>query len=149
MKSARFSIQHFVFVNIIVGLWVNASEVFRYFVVVMPAIRAYLPMVPDIAPMNPGVFAVWAVWDTVLVLFNVTITWLYAERFGYSWRSALIAGTIGWLVFPLLWIALINISLASPMMMMQALPLAWIEFVVASGIGIWLFRRYARQSGCI
>jgi hypothetical protein len=41
-------------------LWINTSEVFRYFAFVMPMMRDAFPNVPDVAPMNVPVFLIWA-----------------------------------------------------------------------------------------
>ena len=42
-------------------IWINASEVFRYFAFVMPMMREAFPMVPNVAPMNLPVFMIWGV----------------------------------------------------------------------------------------
>ena len=92
--------------------------------------------------MSWPVFGVWAVWDSIVVLMNVTIYWLYAERFGPSLRSGVIAGSLAWLfLFVLFWIALFNMNLTSFRVLAVALPLAWLgaggrlvdRTVVASG----------------
>lgn len=123
----------FVLTFIIVSLWINASEILRYFVFVMPMTRQTLAMVPDVAPMNPSVFLVWGLWDTLLVVMSMTLTWLYAQAFRASVRSAVIAGTLAWLFFfVLFWIAMLNMNLAHPATAAIALPLAWAELVIAS-----------------
>ncbi len=133
MTKARFPGRAFVLTCVIVGIWINASEIFRYFVFVMPMTRKTLAMVPDVAPMNLPVFVVWGLWDTLLVVMSVLLTWLYAQAFGASLRSAAIAGTLSWLFFfVLFWIAMLNMNLAEPATAAIALPLAWIELVIAS-----------------
>jgi hypothetical protein len=77
---------------LLVSLWVNASEVFRYFVIVMPETRAFLSMVPNIAPMNLPVFLIWGVWDTLLTASIVFMFWLVSQAFGNNMRSVVIAG---------------------------------------------------------
>lgn len=57
--NAAFNLKQFLIVVLLVSIWVNASEVFRYFVIVMPETRQFLSMVPNIAPMDWGVFFVW------------------------------------------------------------------------------------------
>ena len=136
----------FVVACLVVSVWVNASEVFRYFVFVMPLTREHLAMVPDIAPMSWPVFGVWALWDTLLVVMAVLVYWLYAERFGASVRSSIIAGTVSWLfLFVLFWVAMFNMSLAPLRVVAIALPLAWFELVVASLIARWCFARAAAR----
>ena len=118
---------------LIVGLWINVSEILRYFVFIMPMTRQTLAVVPDVAPMNLPVFLVWGLWDSLLILMSITLTWLHRQAFGASLRSAVIAGTHAWLfLFVLFWVAMLNMNLATPLTMAVALPLAWIELVVAS-----------------
>lgn len=122
-------------------LWINASEVFRYFAFVMPMMREAFPALPDVAPMNLPVFLVWGIWDTVLILAATFLSWLMLERFGNSVRTALAAGTLIWAtVFVILWLGLYNMNLATVPVVLTALPLAWIEMVVAA-----LIVRRARQ----
>jgi hypothetical protein len=133
MTTARFPMRAFVLTFVVVSLWINASEIFRYFVFVMPMTRQTLAMVPNVAPMNLPVFLVWGLWDTLLVVMSVALTWLHVRAFGSSLRSAVIAGTHSWLfLFVPFWIAMLNMNLAEPATAAIALPLAWIELVVAS-----------------
>jgi hypothetical protein len=133
MTKAGSSARAFALTFMIVSIWINASEIFRYFVFVMPMTRETLAMVPDVAPMNLPVFLVWGLWDTLLVVMSVLFTWLYAQAFGASLRSAVIAGTLSWLFFFMLfWVAMLNMNLAESATVAIALPLAWIELVIAS-----------------
>jgi len=116
-------------------LWINASEVFRYFALVMPMMRSALPQIPDVAPMNLPVFAIWGVWDTILVAVATGFAWLFFERLGGGCRNALLAGTAIWLaIFCIFWLAAFNMNLAPGNVALTALPLAWLEMVVAAGI---------------
>jgi hypothetical protein len=133
MTKARFPVRAFVLTCLIVSIWINASEIFRYFVFVMPMTRETLAMVPDVAPMSAPVFFIWGVWDTLLVIMNVLFTWLYAQAFGANVRSAVIAGTLSWLFFfVLFWGAMVNMNLAKTATLAVALPLAWVELIVGS-----------------
>ena len=78
-------------------IWINLSEVFRYFVFIMPMMREALPLVPDVAPMNFSVFMTWGVWDTILVAAATFIPWLVFAAFGGTVRNAIFAGTGVWL----------------------------------------------------
>lgn len=130
--------------GLIATVWINASEVFRYFVFVMPMVRAELAMVPDVAPMDWGIFAIWGAWDTLLTVMVVVMSWLVAERFGYTVQSALMAGLASWLfLFVLFWGAQFNMNLASPALVLTALPLALLEMLVASGLVVWGLKRFA------
>ncbi|HTQ29579.1 MAG TPA: hypothetical protein VMI53_00065 [Opitutaceae bacterium] len=140
--NKEFNLRKFVIVMLLVSIWVNASEVFRYFVFVMPGTRAFLFQVPGVAPMNWGIFAVWGTWDTILTIMVVFIYWLVAERFGHGLKSVLIASTASWtFFFVLFWVAMVNMALSSVTLPLIALPLAWLELFVASLISAKLFAR--------
>jgi len=125
-------------------LWINASEVFRYFAFVMPMMREAFPVLPDVAPMNLPVFLIWGVWDTVLILAATFLSWLMLERFGDTVRTAIAAGTLIWAtVFVILWLGLYNMNLATVPVVLTALPLAWLEMVVAAIIVRWSRQRAA------
>ncbi len=136
------SVRRFVVVSLIVSLWVIAGETFRYFVVVMPGLRSHLSMVPNVAPMDTKVFCVWSAWMMTLTFCLVFMTWIVAQRFGNSTQMAVIAGTISWcFFFVLFWVGMVNMNLAPVGLALVALPLAWIELVVASLISSRLFAR--------
>ncbi len=123
-------------------LWINASEVFRYFAFVMPMMRAALPELPDAAPMNLPVFLIWGLWDTLLIFIATGAAWIFLERFGPSWRVAIVAGSLIWAaVFVILWVGLFNMNLTSIAVMAVALPLAWLEMIVAAAIVRWAMLR--------
>ena len=119
-------------------LWINASEVFRYFLFVMPMTRDALPMLPDVAPMSVPVFLVWGLWDTILTIAVTTIAWLAFRTFGPTIRTAILAATGIWLtIFGLFWIATWNMNLTTLTIVLTALPLAWVEMVAAALIVRW------------
>lgn len=123
-------------------VWINLSEVFRYFVFIMPMMRNSLPEIPDVAPMNLQVFLIWGVWDTVLVLAATGFSWLMLERFGTSAAVTIGTGTAIWAaIFVILWLGMWNMNLASLPIIAVALPLAWVEMVVAAAIVRWAMRR--------
>lgn len=116
-------------------VWINASEVFRYFVFVMPMTRAAMAQVTDPAPMNVAVFLVWGFWDTLLVACVSLIAWLYFERFGGGIANIAKAATLLWAtIFGVFWMATWNMNMTKPAIALTALPLAWIEMVVATAI---------------
>jgi hypothetical protein len=134
-----------IYAFIAVSLWVNLSEVFRYFIFVMPMTRESLSMVPGVAPMNWMVFALWGLWDTLLVVMIMTVCWLHSERFGHSLRASVWAGTICWaFLFVLFWGAMLNMRLAQPQTAAIALPLAWLEQVIACVIANSFYLRLKR-----
>jgi len=143
LPERAFPVRAFLITLAINAVWVNASNIFRYLAFIMEMMRDALPM-ENVAPMDLGVFLVWGVWDTILLLFVTAFVWLWLERFGYGLRQALLAGTAFWLgVFGILWIGLYNMNLATPEILAVALPLAWVEQVVAALIVNWGMRRFA------
>jgi hypothetical protein len=132
----------------ITTIWINASEVFRYFVIVMPGVRAELAVVPDVAPMNLfPVFAIWGAWDTLLTLMLMWMLWLCQHHFVNKLQLALVAGTAMWAsFFVLFWVAMVNMNLASIGLALTALPLAWLEMVLAAWLAQWSFLRLRGMS---
>ena len=123
-------------------LWINASEVFRYFAFVMPKMREAFPMVPDVAPMNLPVFMIWGVWDTILVLTATLLPWMAMKVFGASASRAVLYGTGVWMsVFVILWLGLYNMNMATAGVLAIALPMAWVEMVIAALIVWWFTAR--------
>ncbi len=127
------------------AIWVNASEIFRYFVFVMPMMRAAFPQIDNVAPMSWQVFALWGVWDTILVFSVTGFVWLILDRFGDRRRNAIVAGTLFWLsVFVILWLGIWNMNLTTPAVVTVALLLSWLEMVVAALIVNWGRQRFGR-----
>ncbi|WP_245912957.1 hypothetical protein [Litoreibacter ponti] len=133
------------FVNFV---WINASEVFRYFAFVMPMMREAFSVVPDVAPMNVPVFLIWGVWDTILVIAATLLPWMAMRVFGASFARAVLYGTGVWFaVFVILWLGLYNMNLATLPVLFTALPLAWLEMVVASVVVWWFAGSNPEMSG--
>lgn len=127
------TVRSFIIISLLVSIWVNASEVFRYFIIVKPEMQATLSMVPNVAAMNLKIFSIWGVWDTILTICCVFMYYLYSEKYGRSTSSIIKAGTISWAFFFLLfWMGLPNMNLANWSFIVIPLALAWIEMVVAS-----------------
>lgn len=122
-------------------IWINLSEVFRYFAFVMPMMRDAFPALPGVEPMNIPVFLVWGVWDTILVVSVCSIAWLSLSRFGIAPRVILLTATGIWAaIFVILWLGLFNMNLTTVSIVLVALPLAWIEMLVATVIVGWAMR---------
>ncbi|MGB7204491.1 MAG: hypothetical protein WBD37_03350 [Anderseniella sp.] len=114
-------------------VWINVSEVFRYFAFIMPMMRKALPMLPDAAPMNLTVFLIWGLWDTILVIASTTIVWMALTIFAPTLRNTLVAGTGVWItIFGLIWIGIYNMNLTTWPVVLTALPLAWVEMIIAA-----------------
>jgi hypothetical protein len=119
-------------------VWINASEIFRYFAFIRSLMQRAFPQFPDIVPMNLPVFLSWGIWDTLVLLAVSGFTWLFLDRFGNGFRNAVLAGSLVWLaIFVILWLGLLNMNLATLQIVFIALPLAWIEMVVAALIVDW------------
>ena len=114
-------------------VWINVSEVFRYFVFVMPMMRDALPTLENVAPMSWTIFLIWGVWDTILIFCVTGFIWIYLERFGCSLVSAIAGASFAWLgIFVILWLGLYNMNLTNLSVVGVALLLSWIELVVAA-----------------
>lgn len=122
-------------------VWMNASEVARYFLLVKPAMAHDFAEVPGIVPSTPMIALLWCVWDTLLIGVTAAICWLVLDRYGPRRGVAVAAGTLVWAaVFVLLWLGLFNMGLARLGTMAAALPLAWAELAVAGLITAWRMR---------
>lgn len=127
-------------------IWMNVSEVWRYFVFVMPMVRTHLAEVPGVAPMSLGVFAAWGLWDTILIAAATGFFWMFFRQFGLGLLTVLAAATSFWAtVFVIFWFAMINMNLASLEIAAAALPLAWLELFVAAVIVRLCVRRGDRN----
>jgi hypothetical protein len=123
-------------------VWMNLSEVFRYFVFVRPLLSNFLAMVPGIAPDDPIIVASWMLWDTILIFITTVIVWVHLDRVGNCWKHAVLAGTFVWVtVFGLFWLAMLNLGLTNGVLVAIALPLAWVELVIAAMIVRWCVAR--------
>lgn len=128
------------------AVWINASEIVRYFAFVRDMMQRAFPQVPDIVPMSLPIFLSWGVWDTLVLLVVTGFTWMYLDRFGGGARNALVAGTLVWLaIFVVLWLGLFNMDLATARIALTALPLAWIEMAIAALIVDWCRRLCERM----
>lgn len=141
MSIEKFRLKQFIIVVLITSIWVNASEVFRYFLFVMPMMKDYWKGASQgIAEMDMIIFSIWGLWDTLLTVVLVFIVWLYAQVFGKSTRSIILASTLVWTaVFVIFWVASSNMGLSDWGILLVALPLSWIEMVVGGWISSKLY----------
>lgn len=77
MTQPPFNRKQFIRIMLLTSIWVHASEVFRYFVLVMPRTRQFFEHRMGIAEMNWGIFTIWGVWDTLLTALMVFLFWLH------------------------------------------------------------------------
>ncbi len=126
---------------LITSIWVNISEVFRYFIIVVPSLKKHLALLTDFAPVNLTVISVWGIWDTILTAGIVFVTWLCFKVYGKSTKTILISGTTTWALFFLLyWVGMANMNLTKVYLLAFTLPLCWIETTIGAWITIKLLR---------
>lgn len=120
------------------SVWINASEIWRFLVVIRPMLQATYPGRSDIGPFTLPVFVSWSVWDTVLIFAATGFYWLYINWAGRSVRNALVVATYFTVtIFGLIWLGVVNMGFVPPSFIWAALPLAWIEQAVAALIVWW------------
>ena len=140
MTANNFKLKQFLIITLITSIWINVSEVFRYFVLVMPRVKSFFDNKTGVAEMDLGIFAIWGFWDTLLTAVLVFVFWLYSKSFGFNSKSALISGTIVWsAVFVIFWVATANMGLSDWNILLFTLPLSWIEMVVGGWIALNLY----------
>ena len=123
-------------------VWINVSEVWRYFAIVRPLLQDAFPAQDHIAAVTPAIFASWMVWDTILILAATGFYWMYLSQRGVTFMNAGLAALFFTVtVFGLLWLGVVNMGLASVHLMISAMPLAFLEQVVAAGIVGWILSR--------
>ena len=123
-------------------VWINASEIWRYLAVVKPLLHQTFRGRADIAPFDLQTFAIWSVWDSILILAATGFYWIYLDWAGRQITQALKAATCFTLtVFGLLWLGVFNMGLVPSNFIWAALPLAWVEQAVAALIVYWAMGR--------
>ncbi len=141
MKKQAMNFRNLALVLLVVGLWVHASEVARYFLLVMGETRSFFYS-REVATMNLPIFAIWGAWVTVLVLVQVYFFLLHFRVYGVSFRSVLTIANLCWaFLFVLFWVACANMGLARWSFLPVVLPLAWFEVFVAASICGWVVAR--------
>ena len=135
MINQKFALKQFLIITLLVSIWINISEVFRYFVLVRPRTKAFFNERDGVAEMDFGIFSIWGFWDTLLTALVVLVFWLFAKSYGNNQKSIFIAGLIVWAaVFVIFWIATANMGLSNWSILLITLPLSLLEMLV----GTWL-----------
>ena len=143
--KADFNLKQFIIITLIASIWIHISEVFRYFVFVMPGVKSFFDDKSGIAEMDFNIFLIWGLWDTLLTGVLVFIFWLFAKSFGNNKKSILGSSTFVWLaVFVIFWVATANMSLSEWSILLITLPLAWFEMLIGTWIAAILYK-----SNCI
>lgn len=140
--NASLPLRQFVIITLITSIWIHISEVFRYFVFVMPKTRDFFNNKSGIAEMDWGIFAIWGLWDTLLTSILVYIFWLYAQKYGNNTRSIFTTGVIVWAsIFVIFWVATANMGLSDWKILAITLPLSLIEMIIGAFIISKLFHK--------
>lgn len=124
-------------------IWINASEIWRYFAIVKPMLHDAFTGVEHVGAVTPTIFASWMIWDTILVLSASGFYWLFLSARANTISSAVFAASAFTItVFGLLWLGVVNMGLAPARFLVAVLPLAWVEQVVAALIVWFTLRRW-------
>ncbi|MEO1011692.1 MAG: hypothetical protein AAFX53_10330 [Bacteroidota bacterium] len=135
MIYQRFVLKQFVRITLLVSIWINISEVFRYFVLVRPRVKAFFDNKEGVAEMDWVIFTIWGFWDMLLTGILVLIFWLYTKSSENNNKSILVSATLVWFsVFVIFWVATANMGLSDWSILWITLPLGWLEMVV----GAWM-----------
>ena len=140
MINQNFVFKQFAIITLIVSIWINISEVFRYFVLVMPRVKSFFGNQSGIAEMDLGIFSIWGLWDMLLTAVLVFFFWLYSKSFGNTNTSVLISGLLVWLsIFVIFWVATANMGLSDWKILLITLPLSLLEMIVGAWIASKLY----------
>lgn len=143
MTDKNFRLKQFAIITLITSIWINISEVFRYFALVMPRVKSFFDNKTGVAEMDLGIFAIWGFWDTLLTAVLVFVFWLFSKSYGFNTKSALISGTIVWsAVFVIFWVATANMGLSDWNILLITLPLSLLEMVVGALIALKLYSKF-------
>lgn len=127
---------------LLVSIWVHISEVFRYFIFVIPALKNRLSPLEGIAEMNWTIFSIWGLWDTILTALIVIQYWLISQHFGQNLKSIVISSLFSWSFFFLLfWIGMLNMGLSDMQTILITLPLSLFEVFIATYLSQVLVKR--------
>lgn len=123
-------------------IWINISEVTRYFGLIKPMLHDAYPEASHIAAVSPGIFVSWMLWDTILIIAATGFFWMFLQQFGMTIRNVMLS-SLGFTitVFGLIWIGIANMGFAPISFIWAALPLAWLEQLIAAYIVYWAIKR--------
>lgn len=144
--NKKFSAKDFIIITLLTSIWVNVSELVRFFAYVKPELQSFLVGVPNVLAMDElGILLIWGAWDTLLSALYVYLFWLCAQVFGNNRKSILMSGIMAWaFFFVLFWVGSANMNLARWSSLLIILPLTLLETVVAAAIASKLYTRKNR-----
>jgi len=143
VHTKKIYFKHFIVITLLTSIWINISEVFRYFVFVMPRTKLFFDYKSGIADMDVVIFSIWGIWDTLLTAVLVFVFWLCTIAFKNSNRVILTSSTLVWLaVFVIFWVATANMGMARWDILWITLPLSWLEMIIGAWIASKLYKKY-------
>ncbi len=140
MKNQNFVFKQFAIITLIVSIWINISEVLRYFVFVMPRMEIDASAVSTTSEL--AIYSIWWFWDTLLTAVLVFAFWLTAKSFDNTNKSVFISSFFIWTaVFVIYWVATANMGLSSWDMLLTTLPLSLLEMLIGAWLTSWLYSK--------
>lgn len=146
MNQHPFSLKNFITITLLTSIWIHISEVFRYFVLVIPRVKSYWNELDRVADMNWMIFGIWGLWDTVLTAMVVFFFWLYSRVFQNNTRAIFASATFSWMFFFVLyWVGVANMGYSDWSILLITLPLSLVELIVASLIAAKLYKKLENE----
>lgn len=143
---ARFSVKRFIVVTLVVSVWVQISETVRYFVFVQNEMRSYFAKMNLENLQTADFLIVWIIWGAILTALTILFYRIYSLHFGSSIYAVFFSATVSWLFFfGLFWVGLANMGLSRWSFIPIPLFLSWLELLIATVIGHYLFKRFDRK----
>ena len=72
--NKKFKIKDFIVITLLTSIWVNVSELIRYFGYVRPQMQDYLSTIPNMGAIwDIQIIAVWGFWDTLASWNNLPV----------------------------------------------------------------------------
>lgn len=122
-------------------IWIQIIEMARYFLLEKEILRNYWGDAP-VAIETDFTFAIWGIWGLLIAFGLLTVLWLTSEKCGYTYKSALMAGTFSWLtMFVVLWVAMANLQFIPWSALSVALPLSFLELVSGAFLAVLLYKK--------
>ena len=135
MFLSEFKARRFLIIVLLSSIWIHISEVFRYFVFVIPRVQSFFDYRDGIAAMNWTIFGIWAFWDMLLTTILVIVFWLCKQAIGQQKQAILVSANLVWVaVFVIFWVAAANMGLSEWRLLFITLPLSWFEMMVGAFI---------------
>lgn len=123
-------------------VWINLAEAARYIKFVQPSIQEHFAGQTGIAAMDRGIFGIWLLWDAILTFVLVYVVFLTFCHYRRPFISALISGSLIWVTFFVLyWLAMLNMGLTNPNLLLITLPWTFFEMLAGARITIFVFRK--------